>query len=83
MSDADTMFSYLAPKAKKPPHIALLTTPGYLSCKNAKGPLHDHGLVFIVMCTLREEASRIACGWALQVQSPARRLHHRCASTEN
>ena len=46
VSDADTMFSYLAPKAKKPPQIALLTKPGCRFCKKAKELLHDHGLAY-------------------------------------
>lgn len=46
VSDADTMLSYIAPKAKKPLHIALLTKPGCPFCKKAKDLLHDHGLAY-------------------------------------
>lgn len=46
VSDADTMFSYLAPKAQTPPQIALLTKPGCPFCKNAKDLLHEHGLAY-------------------------------------
>ena len=49
VSDADTMFAYLAPKAKKPLKIALLTKPGCPFCKNAKDLLHDHGLAYSEM----------------------------------
>jgi glutaredoxin-like protein len=46
VSDADTMLSYLAPKAKKPLQIALLTKPGCPFCKKAKDLLHDYGFAY-------------------------------------
>ncbi len=42
--DADTMFSYIAPNAKLPPQIALLTKPGCPFCRQAKDLLQEHGL---------------------------------------
>ncbi|TAK67312.1 MAG: glutathione peroxidase [Betaproteobacteria bacterium] len=46
VSDADTMFAYLAPEARKPAKIALLTKPGCPFCKRAKDLLHEHGLAY-------------------------------------
>jgi glutaredoxin-like protein len=46
VSDADTIFSYLAPKAKKPHQIALLTKPGCSFCKRAMDLLREHGLAY-------------------------------------
>ena len=43
-SDADTMFAYIAPKAKKPLQIALLTKPGCPFCKKVTDLLQQHGL---------------------------------------
>lgn len=46
VSDADTMFSYIAPNAKLPPQIALLTKPGCPFCRQAKDLLQEHGLAY-------------------------------------
>ncbi|MBE0615799.1 MAG: glutathione peroxidase [Burkholderiales bacterium] len=58
VSDADTMFAYLAPKAKKPPKIALLTKPGCPFCKKAKDLLRDHGVAYSEV--LLEDRLRLA-----------------------
>ena len=46
VSDADTMFSYLAPEATKPHQIALLTKPGCPFCKKATDLLDTKGLTY-------------------------------------
>lgn len=46
VSDADTMLSYLAPKAAKPLDISVFTRKGCPYCVRAKGLLHDAGLDF-------------------------------------
>ena len=46
VSDADTMLDYLAPNARKPLDISILTRPGCPYCAKAKGLLRDAGLDF-------------------------------------
>ena len=46
VSDADTMLSYIAPNARLPPQIALLTKPGCPFCRQAKDLLQQHGLAY-------------------------------------
>jgi glutathione-dependent peroxiredoxin len=43
VSDADTMLAYVAPKAKKPDQVAILTREGCGSCARAKQLLKDLG----------------------------------------
>ncbi|RYZ66690.1 MAG: glutathione peroxidase [Proteobacteria bacterium] len=43
VSDADTMLNYLAPKARKPPQLALLTREGCSFCAKAKQHLKESG----------------------------------------
>jgi len=43
VSDADTMLAYVAPKAKKPDQVAILTRQGCGSCTRAKKLLQDLG----------------------------------------
>jgi peroxiredoxin len=47
VSDADTMLAYLAPGAKRPPQIALLSKPGCAFCQSAKDLLSAHGLAYV------------------------------------
>lgn len=46
VSDADTMFEYIAPKAEKPLDISVFTREGCSFCAKAKGVLHDAGIDF-------------------------------------
>jgi glutaredoxin-like protein len=47
VSDADTMLSYVAPEAKQPPKVAMLSKPGCPFCKEAKDLLRQHGIDFV------------------------------------
>ncbi len=44
VSDADTMFAYVAPNAKKPDDVSIFTREGCEFCVRAKGQLKDAGL---------------------------------------
>lgn len=46
VSDADTMFDYIAPNAKKPADVTVFTREGCPFCVRAKGMLHDQGIQF-------------------------------------
>ena len=46
VSDADTMLSYINPKAPKPDQVALLTREGCSFCAKAKARLHEAGIGF-------------------------------------
>ena len=45
-SDADTMFSYLAPKATKPLDVTVFARPGCPACARAKGLLREREIPF-------------------------------------
>jgi peroxiredoxin len=47
VSDADTMLAYLAPQAKTPPQIAVLTREGCAFCARAKRQLREAGYDFV------------------------------------
>ncbi len=47
VSDADTMLAYLAPQAKKPSQVAVLTREGCAFCAAAKKALRDAGQDFV------------------------------------
>ena len=46
VSDADTMFDYIAPNATKPADVTVFTREGCPFCVRAKGMLHDQGIPF-------------------------------------
>ena len=46
VSDADTMLNFVAPNAKMPPTVTMLTKPGCPHCNRAKDLLEDHGLSY-------------------------------------
>eukprot|EP00123_Amoebidium_parasiticum_P019406 comp25077_c0_seq1/m.46947 comp25077_c0_seq1/g.46947 ORF comp25077_c0_seq1/g.46947 comp25077_c0_seq1/m.46947 type:complete len:275 (-) comp25077_c0_seq1:454-1278(-) len=46
VSDADTMLQYVAPKAKAPASIAIITKPGCNFCASAKDLLNKHKLSY-------------------------------------
>lgn len=46
VSDADTMLRYIAPQAKMPPQVALLSKPGCPFCREAKDLLRERGFAF-------------------------------------
>lgn len=46
VSDADTMLKYLAPKAKAPDAVSIITKPGCPFCAKAKELLHNKGIQF-------------------------------------
>jgi glutaredoxin-like protein len=46
VSDADTMFAYIAPEAKKPADVTVFTRPGCPFCAKAKTMLHEAGMQF-------------------------------------
>jgi len=46
VSDADTMFAYIAPNAEKPKDVTVFTREGCEYCVRAKGMLHDAGIRF-------------------------------------
>lgn len=43
VSDADTMLRYIAPEAKTPSSVSIITKPGCPFCAKAKQMLQDHG----------------------------------------
>jgi glutaredoxin-like protein len=67
VSDADTMFAYLAPEGELPHDVALFTREGCGHCVRAKGLLNDAGIEFEELLlnrdytdqTLRAVSSRI------------------------
>ncbi len=46
VSDADTMFDYIAPNASKPSNVTVFTREGCEFCMRAKGMLKDAGMTF-------------------------------------
>jgi glutaredoxin-like protein len=46
VSDADTMLAYVAPKAKAPEPVAILSRPGCPHCARAKRLLEERGIVY-------------------------------------
>src|SRR5690349_1386402 len=46
VSDADTMLKYIAPKAKAPEAVSIITRAGCPHCARAKKLLEDNGLVY-------------------------------------
>ena len=46
VSDADTMLAHIAPKAKAPEPVAIISRPGCPHCARAKRLLDDRGIVF-------------------------------------
>jgi glutaredoxin-like protein len=46
VSDADTMLSYVAPKAKAPEPVAIISRPGCPHCARAKSLLEERGIAY-------------------------------------
>ena len=59
VSDADTMFAYVAPKAKKPDQVAILTREGCGYCAKAKKLLKDLGYDYSEVSLGNANRSRI------------------------
>jgi len=59
VSDADTMLKYIAPKAKKPDQVAILTREGCGYCARAKQLLKDKGYDFAEVKLEHRNRSRI------------------------
>jgi glutaredoxin-like protein len=59
VSDADTMLNYLAPKAKKPAQVAILTREGCGYCAKAKQLLKDLGYTYAEVSLDHKDRSRI------------------------
>jgi glutaredoxin-like protein len=58
VSDADTMLSYLAPRAPKPLDAAIFTRDGCSYCARAKGLLRDAGIEFEELLLNRDYTDR-------------------------
>ena len=59
VSDADTMLAYVAPKAKKPDQVAILTREGCGYCARAKQLLKDLGYDYAEVSLGNANRSRI------------------------
>jgi glutaredoxin-like protein len=59
VSDADTMLAYVAPKAKKPDQVAILTRGGCGYCARAKRLLEDLGYDYAEVSLGHKNRSRI------------------------
>jgi glutaredoxin-like protein len=59
VSDADTMLAYVAPKAKKPDQVAILTREGCGYCTRAKKLLKDLGYDYAEIPLAHKNRSRI------------------------
>lgn len=59
VSDADTMLKYVAPAAKKPPQVAILTREGCGYCARAKQLLKDLGYDYAELSLGHRNRSRI------------------------
>ena len=59
VSDADTMLSYIAPKAKKPDQVAILTREGCGYCARAKKLLTEKGYDYAEVSLGHRDRSRI------------------------
>jgi len=46
VSDADTMLSYIAPKAKAPEPVTIISRPGCPHCARAKSLLDERGIAY-------------------------------------
>lgn len=65
VSDADTMLSYIAPKAAKPDDVTIFTRNGCQYCVRAKGLLRDAGLPYeelVLNQDYKEGTLRAVCG---------------------
>jgi glutaredoxin-like protein len=65
VSDADTMFAYVAPKAKKPADVTVFTREGCPFCAKAKSLLKDAGIVYdelVLNKDYRNETLRAVAG---------------------
>lgn len=58
VSDADTMFEYIAPAADKPKNITVFSRPGCPFCTKAKAALTDAGLGYEELVLNRDYTSR-------------------------
>jgi glutaredoxin-like protein len=58
VSDADTMFAYLAPGAVKPPDVAVFSRPGCPACARAKTALAQHDILFEELVLNRDYTDR-------------------------
>lgn len=58
VSDADTMFSYLAPNAEKPKDITVFSRPGCPHCSRAKAMLTEAGYSYEELVLNRDYTSR-------------------------
>lgn len=58
VSDADTMFAYIAPDAEKPKDITVFSRPGCPFCARAKSMLSEAGLSFEELVLNRDYTSR-------------------------
>ena len=59
VSDADTMLAYVAPKAKRPDQVAILTREGCGYCTRAKQLLKDLGYDYVELSLDHRNRSRI------------------------
>ncbi|HTP61881.1 MAG TPA: glutaredoxin domain-containing protein, partial [Burkholderiales bacterium] len=59
VSDADTMLAYVAPKAKKPDQVAILTREGCGYCARAKTLLQELGYDYAEVSLGHRNRSRI------------------------
>jgi glutaredoxin-like protein len=59
VSDADTMLNYIAPKAKKPDQVAILTREGCGYCAKAKQLLKDLGYQYSEISLGHKDRSRV------------------------
>ena len=59
VSDADTMLAYVAPKAKKPDQVAILTREGCGHCARAKQLLGDLGYDYVELSLDHRNRSRV------------------------
>jgi len=59
VSDADTMLAYVAPKARKPDQVAILTREGCSFCARAKALLRDLGYDYAEVSLDHRNRSRI------------------------
>jgi glutaredoxin-like protein len=59
VSDAETMLAYVAPKAKKPDQVAILTREGCGYCARAKQLLKDLGYDYAELSLEHKNRSRI------------------------
>ena len=58
VSDADTMFAYMAPDAEKPKDVTVFSRPGCPFCAKAKALLTENGLAYEELLLNRDYTSR-------------------------